>query len=316
MVDFKNFLIDFICKFIPFPNTRSFVKKKLKNFHFFYIKKYFYKYRIYFWYVDNNFGDMLNIDVMKYFKVKFCLQPANKNASFIGIGSILDSFLSTPTNNTDNLLHIWGSGFIMPPVSENEKFCRPIKIHALRGKLTLERCKKILNSDLSNVVLGDPGLLINRIFTNRKKEKLYDVGIICHYVDKKSAYLKNIKLKKLSFCFIDIQQSTSAVVQQVSQCKFILSSAMHGLICADSLGIPNKHILLSDRVVGKEYKFRDYYSVFSCPYQAPIDLRKTEISDSDVERLKKEYKISLKEINNICDNLTRVFPKKIQRKRQ
>lgn len=316
MLKVKNLFIRIICMFIPFAKVRRSFRTKLENMHFFNITKYFYKYRIYFWYLDNNFGDMLNIDVMKYFNVRFCLQPANQNASFIGIGSILDMFLSKPINNTNNLLHVWGSGFIMPPISEKEKFCRPVKLHALRGKLTLERCKKILNSDLSNVVLGDPGLLINRIFTNRKKEKLYDVGIICHYVDKNSIWLKNIKLKKLSFCFIDIQQLSSAFVQQVSQCKFILSSAMHGLICADSLGIPNKHILLSDRVVGKEYKFKDYYSVFSCPYQEPIDLRKTEISDSDVERLKKEYKISSKEINDICDNLIRAFPKKIQRNQQ
>ena len=37
---------------------------------------------------------------------------------------------------------------------------------------------------------------------------------------------------------------------------------MHGLIAADSLGIPNQWFALSEQVIGNGYKFADYYSVF------------------------------------------------------
>lgn len=44
-------------------------------------------------------------------------------------------------------------------------------------------------------------------------------------------------------------------------CKYIISSSLHGLICADSICIPNRWIKLSE-LLGSDFKFHDYYSVF------------------------------------------------------
>ena len=97
----------------------------------------------------------------------------------------------------------------------------------------------------------------------------------------------------------------------MAQCKFILSSALHGLICADSLNIPNKHIILGNDVIGGEYKFKDYYSVFKDVDYHPVYLKDTIITDSDIWKYQSEYTITTKEIESICENLIRAFPKNL-----
>jgi hypothetical protein len=140
-----------------------------------------------------------------------------------------------------------------------------------------------------------------------KTKIIYDLGIICHMVDKNSELLSNIQLKDTNIKYIDIEQEPHQFIHEVSQCRFILSSAMHGLICADSLGIPNKHIVLGDKVIGGEYKFRDYYSVFTDVKYTPVYLKNTVIRNKEIERYGAEYNISREEVELICDNLVAAF---------
>jgi len=50
------------------------------------------------------------------------------------------------------------------------------------------------------------------------------------------------------------------VLAQIDECEHILSSSLHGLICAQALGIKSRWILLSNNVLGDGFKFRDYAS--------------------------------------------------------
>jgi hypothetical protein len=201
---------------------------------------------------------------------------------------------------------VFGSGFIAPAESNDEKFIRPVNIYALRGKSSKKRCENILRKQL-DVPLGDFGLLANRMFDVSKIKKQYEIGIICHIEDKNSKHLNSIQLGDKSVKYIDIQQEPKEFVKQVAQCNFILSSAMHGLICADSLGIPNKHIILSNKVKGGEYKFRDYYSIFPSFKYKPTYLQNTAITPKDIKKYTAEYSITPEEINKVCDDLDNVL---------
>jgi pyruvyltransferase len=44
---------------------------------------------------------------------------------------------------------------------------------------------------------------------------------------------------------------------------------LHGLILADAYGVPNVWAKFSDRLVGGDWKFRDYYSVTDAINPAP-----------------------------------------------
>ena len=86
-----------------------------------------------------------------------------------------------------------------------------------------------------------------------------------------------------------------------------MSSALHGLICADSLGIPNQHIILGEKVVGGEYKFKDYYSVFKKVIYHPIFLQETILTEVDIQNLTHQYAVSPEEVEAICQRLIQAF---------
>ncbi len=256
---------------------------------------------------DSNFGDALNVDLLRFFGRKVVKTPA-RFADVCCIGSLLEYFLSRyKKERIARPIYIFGAGFMRDALLSEERFCRPVHIYALRGRLSKKRCENILNQSLEHVVVGDPGLLIGKIFPQTKRSNKYDVGIIPHYADKGEVALKNIKLNKLSCRIIDVEEKTDEFVKQVAECSFIISSSLHGLICSDSLGIPNKPIILSDKVLGDGYKFNDYYSVFESAFYNPVDLRIDDIQDEDIEKFKSDYAVKLEEVESICRNLISAY---------
>lgn len=217
--------------------------------------------------------------------------------------------LSSKQGYSKRPIHVYGTGFIKEREQENEQFCRPVVIHALRGKESLKRCERMLGRKLPDVALGDPGLLIRKIFSNIKVKKQYDVGIICHIADDPEKLNQHLRFSSaLKTKTLDIAQPPEIFVPQLAECRFILSSAMHGLICADALEIPNAHMVIGSGVIGGEYKFRDYYSVYSKVNYSPVYLENKVLTDADIESLKAAYHVPSAEIDNICDRLIQAFP--------
>lgn len=254
-----------------------------------------------------NFGDALNVDLMRWLGVSH-VQATEDSANLVCIGSLLDEFLVTDWQRLRYVreLHVFGSGFMYPKESTSEQFNRPVVIHGLRGKLSLSRCEEICGRQLSDVVLGDPGLLVSDIFP-LEREKVHDVGVICHYNDIHAEALSNLRLDGLKVVMIDVHIPTVEFARLVAGCRFVLSSALHGLICADAYGVPNRHVLLSGRVEGGEYKFRDYYSVFASSGYFPIDLREREITAADVLGWMEEPVVKWEEIRRVQSELKRLM---------
>lgn len=249
-----------------------------------------------------NFGDLLNEYICeKLFNCKVIKAPVNEcEACFIG--SILNPFFNRNLS-CENLepLNIWGSGLI-DKIPMKKKFIRRANIYALRGKVTkmyLE-AHKVQVSD--NVVLGDPGLLCSKVFTD-KIEKEYDWGIIPHYVDR-----NNINLKKLNLpnsIKLDICERPEILIPKILKCKKIIASAMHGLIVADSFGIPNIRMILDDKMIGGDFKFNDYYSAFNIVNHTKLDLRKVDHVLTDIPF---EYLITKDQVEKIQNDLIGSFP--------
>jgi|GEM_PF-1270113 len=265
----------------------------------------------------NNLGDALNKYIIEKMAPENCIFAAPQNCNLIAIGSILDQhFFINSVNNfvPEPVLNIWGAGFISSyddikktDSSISEKFSRNVKIYALRGRLSKERCEKILNINLDNIALGDPGLLACRLLDSMPAKK-YDVGIIPHYADKNSDFIKNIRLKNFTFKVIDITADTIETLKDIASCRCILSSALHGLITADSFNIPNKWIKLSDKVFGSGYKFRDYYSVYNIDNPEPVDLSREIITDETVKQITGAYPVKYSKVLEIQEKLISAFP--------
>ena len=109
---------------------------------------------------------------------------------------------------------------------------------AVRGNLTKNRINKIYKNKFNNILCGDPGLLINKVFP-KKEFKKYHYGLIPHFVDKNLNIVKELSLSLKNSVIIDITSKPNEVVKKIKNCDFILSSCLHGLVAADSFKIPS-----------------------------------------------------------------------------
>lgn len=216
------------------------------------IKLYWWKYGES---IHGNFGDEITrLIIEKNFNRKVEWASPDQ-AELIATGSILDILLQ---EKKDNHPYVWGSGFIEDkPTSLSYNDSRVVGV---RGKLTLARITDIPSH--VSVGLGDPGLLASTLLEGTPTPKRYKLGIVPHYVD--SSHSLVARLSQLDdVLIIDPTADCLDVIKTIGSCDNILSSSLHGLIVADSLGVPNLHIELSDKLRGGDYKFKDYYSVFA-----------------------------------------------------
>ena len=85
------------------------------------------------------------------------------------------------------------------------------------------------------------------------------MGIVPHYVDKRHPWLAQYEADP-RVLLIDVQSATLPFIDQIKQCHHIVSSSLHGIICADAYGIPATWVEFSDGVIGGGFKFRDYFA--------------------------------------------------------
>jgi len=144
----------------------------------------------------------------------------------------------------------------------------------LRGPLTAY----IVKSDCKK--FGDPGLLAKETYgiKNEQDEKF---GLILHYTKISQELIDDLKKREPRLAFIDVNNEPEDVVRQISKCSHIYSSSLHGLIVADSLGIPNTWI---DPPSGEILKFYDYAASIERPTYTPIH---TEEIIDDIKNRKK-----------------------------
>ena len=230
---------------------------------------------------EPNVGDLLNTYMIPKITGKRVRKAyTHKLCHLMGIGSILEE--GGPGSV------IWGSGSINGIGPK-----RPIvadQIHALRGKRSLALMQKVCGAPFG-VPLGDPGLLMP-MFYDPEVVADKQVGIVPHHSEKDIS--KEIaRIMPEDYLIVDVALESEAFIRQMKRCKSIISSSLHGLILADAYEIPNKWISISDRLIGGDWKFTDYYSMTSTPAEAPyrfecvktlMDGLSTILQDADVSR--------------------------------
>ena len=225
----------------------------------------------------NNMGDDLNRLIMEdVFNQELDPNFRVDNFDVMGIGSCLDvCFYGHKKENSIKLIgkkissqffgagHIWGTGFIDEYPFEQMKLIRnELRFDVVRGELTRRGISQILGYNLE-VPLADGGLLAPKLLKDKLITKSKMIGIVPHYKDKNEAdVLKLQKMLGREALLIDVQGDTLNVIEQIASCDYIISSSLHGLIVADSFGIPNTRIKFSNNMLGTGFKFDDYYSSF------------------------------------------------------
>jgi pyruvyltransferase len=176
---------------------------------------------------------------------------------------IIGSLMSWVDENTI----VCGAGMISPqqlPRSAPKQFV------SVRGPLT--RYYLVASGFDAPERFGDPGILAGD-FVESAIEPEFRIGVILHHAEGWAQ--KKLMHRKLGWRrdinFIDISSSPLNVLTQIARCDTIFSSSLHGIIFAHALQRPAAWLELSDRIVGKGFKFYDYYlSLGVSPDDVPL----------------------------------------------
>lgn len=203
---------------------------------------------------SQNWGDLITGKIIKHltknekFDIEnvFNVKNPNKKYSVISTGSVM------AFTNVNSI--VWGTGCI----EKNKVGQKPKKIFAVRGPDT--RNELIKKGWDCPEVYGDPALLYPKIY-NPTIGKKYKIGFIPHYIEYDTN--KDLKilhhLEDLGVQIIDICAGEFEFIDQVLECEKIISSSLHGLIISDAYGIPNGRVNVSNKLIGGDFKFIDYY---------------------------------------------------------
>lgn len=202
------------------------------------------------WYALNrgdkyqNFGDWLSVPVFEYMcKIHGVDNNIELNSTkhLYSIGSIIDFGWQSAT--------IWGSGLLSSVDKRGQrlrKWMRRLDIRCVRGPLTKEKLRS-RGYHVSNVKMGDPGILMPLIYSPNVKGVRKKYGVISHK-SVNSNYENEIKV---------LTNDWKKTIDEICSCELIISSSLHGIIIAEAYGIPA--ILLNEVQNGDLYKYEDYY---------------------------------------------------------
>ena len=200
----------------------------------------------------SNIGDDLNY----YFLREISVRPIVITSETLVAKYLCKNYLvigSTIAMLSNKKTIVWGAGMIDKDLPVDIQIGN---IKAVRGPLT----QNILNKKGFDCPLcyGDPALLLPYHYLPIVTKKKYEIGIIPHYADldllKYFSQLKDIHVISTRgyndwYCFID----------EILQCRCIVSSSLHGLIIAEAYNVPSQWIEFEGTESRDHFKYHDFY---------------------------------------------------------
>ena len=260
-----------------------------------------------------NMGDLLNVMIIEQlfgYRVKrntFLTGELSAIGSGLGQFTLRDNPFLACAEKIAGLLFptvaVWGTGFVCYKDKDTPFYRKDMRFAAVRGELSKARVENILGKKL-DIPTGDAGILASYLL-KEKVEKKYAVGIIAHYKEQDEPIFQKLAETYPKSLYIDVRQMPDSVIPQIASCECIISSSLHGLIIADSLGIPNIHIKVSDKLLGDGFKFDDYYSAYHLKHPM-INLNKENLPTLDW--VKDNYLITKEMVETTKQNMIQSFP--------
>lgn len=196
-----------------------------------------------------NLGDSLGEVIIRYLLEKKGIdidKPVSSTKHLYCVGTNIHGGWQSAT--------IWGSG-IFPPQNWAKRFLmklsrRKLDIRAVRGPLT----KQILDGQRFSCpnIFGDPAILMPMIY-NPCKEKKYKYIVIPQFVVEKDFREKHPNEHMVSMNTNDYK----AVIDEIVASEIVYTSSLHGIILAESYGVPAVFFRGLKKKV--DFKYYDYY---------------------------------------------------------
>ncbi len=185
-----------------------------------------------------NFGDALSPIVVEWILLNQVSQNRASSPRLFGIGSILHFAKDGDV--------IWGSG-VNGKVAESSHAFTRLDVRAVRGPKT--RAYLLSKGIDCPQVYGDPALLTSLIFPHLQSNPTKDFIVIPN-LNEIDAYVD----------FPDVvlpTQDPLKVIQEILSAKLVISGALHGLIVAESFGVPAVYLRIKE--IESLFKYEDYY---------------------------------------------------------
>jgi hypothetical protein len=207
--------------------------------------------RAYWWNNAPNFGDGLSQHVIARMSGRRVRHAFPGRASIFGIGSIMAAVRRGGlAERAGGQPWVWGTGMLAPmrvDFTERVRFC------AVRGPLTVD----LLGID-PKTPTGDPGLLA-RDLIDQVPETGDRIGLILHHSQELPDDLSERLERDGRFVRIDVGEPDCLdVVRAIAACRHVMSSSLHGLVVADSLGVPSTWLQGYGIHKNPTFKFYDY----------------------------------------------------------
>ncbi len=206
-----------------------------------------------------NVGDRINLPLISALFGVQAVVAGQEDEHVLAIGSLLQ--------RANAYSRIWGTGLLHGSLPMAE--FPAANVRALRGKLSYAALRR-KGFALRDIPLGDPGFLVAEMPPGRYHylPKAHRLGVVAHYVDRGHPWLSQI-LADPAVVDLNVHDDPDDFLQKLAACEAVASSSLHGLVFAEALGIPNVWLKLSDKVLGEDFKFHDWFSLADNPQTLP-----------------------------------------------
>ncbi len=197
------------------------------------------KVNINYWSAANNLGDIISPIIIDYVAKQRGIDTEKKIAStkhLYAVGSVITAGCQDCT--------VWGSGILNSKILYRLK-SRALDVRAVRGPIT--RLILMEYGYCVPEVYGDPAVLMPLLY-NPEVEKKYKISVITH-MDENTNIPEDCN--RISILTEDFR----SFVEQIKASEKVVSSSLHGIIFAESYGVPA--VLLKPNV--DLLKYYDYY---------------------------------------------------------
>lgn len=189
---------------------------------------------------QGNFGDILTPSILDFFNIDYTHVDHYMKADTVCVGSI--------ARRAGVGVKVLGSGII----SRSDRIIADADWKFVRGPYTRERVDFFGGN--CPEIYGDPALLLPLIVEPSAKK--YEVGIVPHNVDYKYVSEKYVNNNVIGLG----TRNYKNVIDKITQCESIISSSLHGVICAHAYGIPAAWVKPNTKLKGDNVKFEDYFA--------------------------------------------------------
>lgn len=190
-----------------------------------------------------NFGDLLGPVIVEAMLRRAGIIPADgpTDARLLSVGSIIQLGRTGDT--------VWGSG-VNGKTADWEYTFDDLDVRAVRGPLTRDFLAD--RGIDSPPVFGDPALLLPELHPNLREwssRKRHAVTVVPNLRDSRA-------MLRGSGRGIRPTAPVDAVLRRIAESELVVGSSLHGIIVAESLGIPAR-LVRSDHE--SPFKYEDYY---------------------------------------------------------